>query len=256
MKVFPLFLISLVFCTFFVSAVNVNNPYSFNLIEVPENQTLFVAGNFTNLSQLLDTNIPTPGDTEVLAWDAASQMWIASAAGAGDNSSWNQLFANTLYLQIGNESNLNVNSSTWWANASGVVLGWFKYTSTSLDFNETRLNETIALEGERLGFNESTNVSVNFGANESDTSGPKIPFLLTEEGVLKIDATSSAIDEIWAQSGSQIININGNVLNITGNITNSDRIILGNGASIGFNSTCDIINYDISGNVISAIGCT
>lgn len=35
------------------------------------------------------------------------------------------------------------NSSTWWASVSGWVSGYFKQTGNNLDFNETKLNETI-----------------------------------------------------------------------------------------------------------------
>ena len=62
-----------------------------------------------------------------------------------DNQSWNQSYADTLYIAQSEEANLNVNSSTWWGGVSGWVSGWFIQTGNNLDFNETKLNQTIEL---------------------------------------------------------------------------------------------------------------
>lgn len=39
----------------------------------------FFTGNLTNLSEMADTNIPAPGNNEVLTWSSATGMWIARA---------------------------------------------------------------------------------------------------------------------------------------------------------------------------------
>ncbi len=83
------------------------------------------------------------------------------------------------------------------------------------------LNSTTISDWDEI----SSNVSINFGANESDTSGPKIPFLLTETGVLKINVESTG-DEIWGQVGSEIVNLNGNILNFTGELIVSENSTL------------------------------
>ncbi len=60
--------------------------------------------NVTNLSQLGDTNVPTPSDDEVLTWDDATNMWIAQAISDGTdtgNASWNQTLADSLYASAG-----------------------------------------------------------------------------------------------------------------------------------------------------------
>lgn len=44
-------------------------------------------------------------------------------------------------------------------------------------------------------------------------------------------------------------------INVVNNITAGDKYVLGNGASIGFNTTCYFIFYDPSGNEISNMGC-
>jgi len=74
------------------------------------------------------------------------------AAGVGANVSWNQSYADTLYIAQPDESNLNVNysdssgssnSTTWWAGLTGWISGWFYNSGNSLAFNETKLNESI-----------------------------------------------------------------------------------------------------------------
>ncbi|KKN42956.1 hypothetical protein LCGC14_0708160 [marine sediment metagenome] len=130
--------------------------------------------------------------------------------------------------------------------------------------NSIELNGTIIFDWDDI----VSNVSINFGANESDTSGPSIPFLLTEEGVLKIDVVDSGGGStIWEQVLSEIRNSVGNILNFTGslfvsgngnfgqNITVEERVVLGNGASIGWNATCDFIFYDTSGSILETKGC-
>jgi len=61
----------------------------------------------------------------------------------GGNASWNQTFANTLYIEQSDESNLNVNSSYWWAGLTGWVSDWFFNDGAIFTFNETKLNLTI-----------------------------------------------------------------------------------------------------------------
>ena len=139
-------------------------------------------------------------------------------------------------------------------------IGGFNITNTN-DVNSSSftLNDTTINDWDDI----SSNVSINFGANESDTSGPSIPFLLTNEGVLKIDVVDSGSGStIWEQVLSEIRNSVGNVLNFTGSlfvsesITTNDRYYLGNNASIGGNSTCAFIFYNQTGSVIKTEGCT
>jgi len=49
--------------------------------------TITYTTNITNLSELGDTNIPTPGDVEVLTWNDTSKRWESqSAAAVGDTN--------------------------------------------------------------------------------------------------------------------------------------------------------------------------
>ena len=53
--------------------------------------------------------------------------------------------ADGTYILSSNESVLNVNSSTWWADVSSFATRWLIKTGNDLDFNESRLNATIDL---------------------------------------------------------------------------------------------------------------
>src|SRR3989339_520192 len=83
--------------------------------------------------------------------------------GSGGNSSWNESYANTRYLLQSEEGNLDVNSSvysnssTWWSGLSSWLSGWFINNAGVLEFNETKLNNTIDLRagGDNTSWNES-----------------------------------------------------------------------------------------------------
>jgi len=59
------------------------------------------------------------------------------------NITQTQEYGNATYIKQSEEANLDVNSSTWWAGLTGWISGWFIESSDQLDFNETRLNQTI-----------------------------------------------------------------------------------------------------------------
>ena len=180
-------------------------------------------GNSTNLSQMQDTNIPSPNDNQVLSWDDATGMWIAEDAsavgdtnettrfntltetncGAGEyaygvdatglvecradttdgneswnktyadtlyadisitgdnsswnetyadtlyaatgsgNSSWNQTLADTLYIEVGEEGNLNVNSSDYWDNIGTINATQMEDNGGTLNILVTWLSTVI-----------------------------------------------------------------------------------------------------------------
>ena len=76
-------------------------------------------GNLTNLSQLADTNIPSPSDDDILTYDSATGKWIdepASSAGdTNETTRFNALVATdcaagTLVISI--QTNGTVNCAT------------------------------------------------------------------------------------------------------------------------------------------------
>lgn len=70
----------------------------------------------------------------------------------GDNSSWNESYADMKYILEIDEGNLNVNYSvysnntTWWSSLSSWLSGWFVNNVGQLEFNESKLNDTIDLK--------------------------------------------------------------------------------------------------------------
>ncbi len=187
-----------------------------------------------------------------------TDSWITSL-GQLDNANETQFDSggdsHTLNIK---ESWLTTFGSTIWCALTGCAMTGNLTSSADINASTFTLNETTIGDWGDLISNISigSNISINFGANESNTSGPVIPFLLTNEGVLKINVEEgSGSSTIWSQSGSQIVNLVGDVLNFTGNITSGNRFFLPNGGSIGDNSTCAFIFYNSTGAEISNIGC-
>lgn len=118
------------------------------------------------------------------------------ASGLGDNSSWNESYADTKYIAGSNESNLNVNSSnstTWWASVSDWLDGWFVNNGGILEFNESKLNATIdsRASGDNSSWNEThadslyLNVlgdSMNGALNMNSNNITNIGFLMAQDG--------------------------------------------------------------------------
>ncbi len=206
-----------------------------------DNNTVYV--NRSQFSDLATTSLNWFADSIGLLGDAnATQM-----DSGGDGS--------TLNIK---ESWFTTFGSTIWCALTGCAMTGNLTSSADINASTFTLNETTIGDWGDLISNISigSNISINFGANESNTSGPVIPFLLTNEGVLKINVEEgSGSSTIWSQSGSQIVNLVGDVLNFTGNITSGNRFFLPNGGSIGDNSTCAFIFYNSTGAEISNIGC-
>src|SRR3989339_441282 len=96
-------------------------------------------------------------------YENGSVLCETDDTGSGGNSSWNQSLANGLYILQSTEGNLDVNSSlysnssTWWSGLSSWLSGWFVNNAGVLEFNETKLNNTIDLRagGDNSSWNES-----------------------------------------------------------------------------------------------------
>ena len=107
-------------------------------------------GNLTNLSQMRDVNIPTPGNGEVLTWNAATARWISSSAGAGQTDTWR-----LNYTKYYNKSQVDNNFSKYFTITQ--ILS-FNYNST---FNQTYNNYVSLNQSNNSlflgGFNWTTN---------------------------------------------------------------------------------------------------
>lgn len=89
-------------------------------------------GNITNLSQLEDTNVPSPSNNEVLTWNSATNKWIAQVVGA----------------------------ATRWLLSPATGGYIYNETGDTLKFNETLLNNTIDDRASGLGDNSTFNESL------------------------------------------------------------------------------------------------
>jgi len=79
------------------------------------------------------------------------------------NESFNQTLTDSIYIAQSEEANLNVNSSTWWASVSGWVSGWFVNNAGNLEFNETKLNDTIDSRDSDTTYSHLTNFTDDLG---------------------------------------------------------------------------------------------
>src|SRR3989339_615097 len=129
------------------------------------------------------------------------------ASGLGDNSSWNQSLANSLYILQSTEGNLDVNSSvysnstTWWSGLTSWLSGWFINNAGVLTFNETKLNNTIDLRdtNETTRFNNLVgNCSSGDFVFGVDSSGNKVCLTPSGSG----DITSVQGDNFYIYNGS------------------------------------------------------
>lgn len=96
---------------------------------------------------------------------------------------------------------VDVNSSIWWAGISGFVSPFLFKNGFNLDFNTTFFNGTYDLRYALTGVNATTNISINYGRNQS--SGTPIVFELSPEGKQKwsFDDLES---NIWGENESLV----------------------------------------------------
>src|SRR3989339_731241 len=140
-------------------------------------------------------------------YENGSVLCETDDTGSGGNSSWNQSLANGLYISQVEEGNLDVNSSlysnssTWWSGLSSWLSGWFVNNAGVLEFNETKLNNTIDLRdtNETTRFNNLVgNCSSGDFVFGVDSSGNKVCLTPSGSG----DITSVQGDNFYIYNGS------------------------------------------------------
>lgn len=128
---------------------------------------VFTGINLTNLSQLADTNVPAPGDNEVLTWNAASQLWVSQA----------------------------VNLSIFGTGKAGDGVYLFNNTNTMF-FNDTLLNITIL---DLAGGGNVTNLT---DLGDVNVPTPSNNSVLTFNGTSSLwEAVVSAAAGLWQSIG-------------------------------------------------------
>ena len=228
------------------STLNVNSSTYSNSTSWWSSLTSWLSGWFVNNAGVLEFN-----ETKL------NQTIDARSSGLGDNSSWNESYADIKYILQSDEGNLNVNSSiysnstSWWASLSSWVSGWFVNNAGSLEFNESKLNQTI--DSRTVGLSSEKNASGPYLYNDSAT-------IYFNESVLNQTIFSegrnlgfnSTYNETYNLKADYVFGLHsfygsGN-FNTTGNIISSQIQLNGDPTNhaIYDNSTCVVIKGDTS----------
>ncbi len=158
-----IFFLIILFAISFVSA----NPYSFNLYDSPStsggnvtNINITLTGNLTNFTDLFDTPSSYSGSAGdcVVVNDSETGLEFISCPGGGSTDLTNVAFTNR--SEDWGDNNV---SSNWFFGLFDWIIspfsaGYFSFNGSTLDFNETFLNNTIsslASSGGNASWNES-----------------------------------------------------------------------------------------------------
>ena len=154
------------------------------------NETSLIESVNNSLSNYNETDLINSVNTTENIQELYNSTAIQIAQQYGGNESFNQTLTDSLYIQQSEESNLNVNSSTWWNGISGWVTGYLIRNGINLDFNETKLNETIqSLATSNESFNQTLTDSL-YAPN-------------TTEGIQELyNSTAIQIAQEYAGNGS------------------------------------------------------
>ena len=169
----------------------------------------------------LYADISVTGDNAT--WNETYADTLYAAAGSG-NSSWNESYANTLYIEVGEEGNLNVNSS----NSSDYWDDMGTINATQMEDNGGTLNILIAwlssfidswLSGKNTDdlIEGSTNLYDNSTWNETYADG-----LYAAAGSGNSSWNESYADGLYAKYEFENNNFNG-----SGNFTTTGRARIG-----------------------------
>ncbi len=198
-------------------------------------------------------------DTEVL--DAIIGFIVEFQGNFNVNSSdfWDDLNTtnSTQFDSTTNVLNIDENWLTSFGNNLWCALTGCNMTG-NIDMGNNNITNTDNMNSTSYTLNGTTiqdweevdsNISINFGANETNTSGPAIPFLLTDEGVLKIQAVD-AVDDIWTQIVNVISNPSGDTLNFSGNIIASGNVTVSEGSKLWGNTSCTFLSSPNGLNIL------
>lgn len=136
------------------------------IVDVDVSGDLNVSGNITlngtTINDWSDVDTDTQKNATGYLYNDSTTIYLNETK---LNETINALENDTTYSHLSNftddlnYSEKNVNSSTWWSGLSSWLSGWFVDNGSQLEFNETKLNDTISSEGVRLGFNSTYNAT-------------------------------------------------------------------------------------------------
>ncbi len=147
-----------------------------------------------------------------------------------------------------NGSSVNSNSTTWWDSLTGYVSRWFFKTGNNLDFNETRLNQTI----ETKILNKVSNNTIGTLTNGKFCMANSTTIICNESrvtdtnsnGTKMLTMSNLKINNGAINSSSGAINFNGNISVLPTGTTNSQ---------IGFSNNLGIVRYSGGYNALVLI---
>src|SRR3989339_535495 len=179
-------------------------------------------------------------------YENGSVLCETDDTGSGGNSSWNQSLANSLYIFQSTEGNLDVNSSlysnssTWWSGLSSWLSGWFVNNAGVLEFNETKLNNTIDLRagGDNSSWNESY-------ANTQYADISVVDTQKNASGNYVYTQYSSITESLWSANFTAYNNSWSSTFNSTYDGYNSTGLIK------NWNSTGYIKDWNLTGLIIN-----
>ena len=117
---------------------------------------------------------------------------------------------------------------------------------------------------EDFSLNESDRIVMKLFANLSGSGGnPTLTTYIQGDTLARAEFGALGVNFLTTQTAEKTYyrldggnNLTANVNGQGNNLTNWNRLFIENGASIGYNATCQMIFYNSTGGIISAIGCT
>lgn len=154
-----------------------------------------------------------------------------------NNASWTSTYNLTYHNFVtANQSN----STTWWAGLRGFLNNWLFNNGTGyLSFNETKLNNTIATEGTRIGFNSTFNST--YAGTTSAWNGNSTALL----GCINNASYLSTFNLTYAGTTSAW---NGNSTALLGCINNQSYLSTYNATYAGYTTTLNETSLALSVN--------
>ena len=134
--------------TRFDALVDFDCPEGYLVIGVQLNGTVLCSANVGNssfnqsLTDSLYADISITGDNSSFNQSLTDTLY-ADISVTGGNLSWNETYADTLYIPIGDEADLNVNSSDYWDTFDTANTTWFENIAGILSLKLTELTSYL-----------------------------------------------------------------------------------------------------------------
>lgn len=215
----------------------------------------------------------------IIDWNSTGLIvnWSDIISSTGDNSSWNESYADSKYIIQSQEANLNVNSSSYWVGANDYNQTQFEIINLVFNIRESYITGLITSYFNTLFSGKttdeltqgSTNLYDNQSFNETWTDTIYAPISVTGDNSTWNESYANTvyapISEPLAYNGTLALNSSlSNYLEKDGDTGTGDYLFIGNTNTTGnvtigsnvineWNGTC--YNTYIGGTLIQSIGC-